>query len=247
MADQADRDVAQLLARIAKLEALLGRRSTPESSRADIWFLLDRSGSMKVIAEAVVEGFDGFIAEQRREKGQATLTLVQFDGADVHDVLVDAKPLDRVGSIAGRFLPRGMTPLYDAIAEMLDRAEEYSERSGADPADQLVVIMTDGLENASRRWTAPAIFDRIARLRKSGWTFVFMGANQDSYATGSEIGSTAGSTSNYTASRTSVLATHRGLTRSVRDWRGKSRDVRRADADNFWGGIKEGEEQGARQ
>jgi hypothetical protein len=74
---------------------------------------------------------------------------------------------------------------------------------------------------------------------------VFTGANQDSYATGSAIGVVEGNTSNFTASETSVLATHRGLTRSVREWRGKSRSARLADADDFWGGIKEGEEAGA--
>jgi Mg-chelatase subunit ChlD len=245
MANQTNTDVNQLLARIAKLEALLAQQSAEGTSRADIWFLLDRSGSMEVIAEYVVQGFDEFIAEQRKEKGEATMTLVQFDGEDTHDVLVDAEPLDRVRSIAGRFTPRGMTPLYDAIALLLDRAEAHLRQSGGEPADQLVVIMTDGLENASRRWTTEAIFERIAGLRKSGWTFVFLGANQDSYATGSAMGVVAGNTSNFTASPTSVLATHRGLTRTVREWRGKSRSSRLADADDFWGGVKEGEDEGA--
>lgn len=149
----------------------------------------------------------------------ATMTLVQFDGEDVHDVLIDAEPLDRVRSIAGRFAPRGMTPLYDAIAVMLDRAEAHLERSGGEAADQLVVIMTDGLENASQHWSTTAIFQRIEGLRKAGWTFVFAGANQDSYETGAELGMAKGNTSNFTASPTSVLATHRGLTRSVREWR----------------------------
>lgn len=245
MTAQAGTDVAELLARIAKLEAQLARQSAAATSRADIWYLLDRSGSMDAIAEYVVQGYDEFIAEQRKEKGEATLTLVQFDGEDIHDVLIDAKPLERVRSIAGRFRPRGMTPLYDAIAVMLDRAEAHLARTGGQPADQLVVIMTDGLENASRRWTAAAIFERIEGLRKAGWTFVFAGANQDSYATGSAIGVAAGNTSNFTASPTSVLATHRGLARSVRAWRGKSHSNRLADADDFWGGVKEGEVEGA--
>ena len=128
---------------------------------------------------------------------------------------------------------------------MLDRAEAHVKHSVGEPADQLVVIMTDGLENASRHWTAPAVFERIARLRNSGWTFVFLGANQDSYATGSAMGVAEGNTSNFTASPTSVLATHRGLTRSVREWRGKSRSTRLADADDFWAGVKEGEIEGA--
>jgi len=243
MANQADTERTELLARIAKLEAKLAQQ--PDAPRADIWYLLDRSGSMDAIAEYVVQGFDEFIAEQRKDNGAATMTLVQFDGEDIHDVLIDAKPLEWVRSIAGRFVPRGMTPLYDAIAAMLDRAEAHLKQSGGEPADQLVVIMTDGLENASRRWTAPAIFERIEGLRKAGWTFVFAGANQDSYATGSAIGVVAGNTSNFTASPTGVLAAHRGLTRSVREWRGKSRSTRVADANDFWGGVKEGEEEDA--
>lgn len=245
MANQADADVNELLSRIAKLEALLAQQSVADTSRAAIWYLLDRSGSMGAIAEYVMQGYDEFIAEQRKEAGEATMTLVQFDGEDLHDILIDAEPLDRVRSIAGRFLPRGMTPLYDAIAVMLDRAEAHVKHSVGEPADQLVVIMTDGLENASRHWTAPAVFERIARLRNSGWTFVFLGANQDSYATGSAMGVAEGNTSNFTASPTSVLATHRGLTRSVREWRGKSRSTRLADADDFWAGVKEGEVEGA--
>jgi len=245
MANQADTDVNELLARIAKLEALLAQQSAADTSRADIWYLLDRSGSMGAIAEYVVQGYDEFVAEQRKEKGEATMTLVQFDGEDIHDVVFDARPLAEVKSIAGRFEPRGTTPLHDAIALLLDRAEAHLRHSGADPADQLVVIFTDGHENASRRWTAPATFERIEGLRKAGWTFVFAGANQDSYATGSAIGVVEGNTSNFTASPTSVLATHRGLTRSVREWRGKSRSTRLADADDFWGGVKEGEEEGA--
>lgn len=245
MTNQTSTDVNELLARIANLEALLAQQSATDTSRADIWYLLDRSGSMGSIAEYVVRGFDEFIAEQCKEQGQAAMTLVQFDGEEIHDVLIDAKSLDRVRSIAGRYAPRGMTPLYDAIAVMLDRAEAHLVHSGGEPADQLVVIMTDGLENASRRWTAAAIFDRIEGLRKAGWTFVFAGANQDSYATGSAIGVSEGNTSNFTASPTSVLATQRGLTRSVREWRGKSRSARLADADDFWGGVKEGEAEGA--
>ncbi len=167
---------------------------------------------------------------------------MQFDGDDPDDVVIDAKPLSLITSIAGRFVPRGMTPLYDAIGLLLDRAERRLTRTGADPADQLVVIMTDGMENASRECTPDGIFERIAELRKAGWTFVFLGANQDSYATGSTLGVVAGNTSNYTASPDSVLAAQRGLSRAVTSWRAKPRHTRLADAEDFWEGVKEGEE-----
>ena len=88
------------------------------------------------IAADVVTGFDRFFADQREVAGDATVTIVQFDDHDPHDVVVDARPIASVPSIAGRFEPRGCTPLYDAIARLLDRAEADG---GAD-ADQLLVV-----------------------------------------------------------------------------------------------------------
>ena len=244
----ADHTNDELLARIEELERRLAQQAVPagspaaDSPGADIWFLLDRSGSMASIAPDVVRGFDEFFAEQRAQEGDATVTLIQFDDQDPHDVLVDARPLRKVRSIRGRFEPRGFTPLYDAIARLLDRAERRLARHGANPADQLVVIFTDGLENASRDWDAQKINGRIADLRKAGWTFVFLGANQDSYATGGQMAMAAGSTANFAASPASVAASYRGLSRSVGEFRRKDRARRLAEADDFWGGVKESED-----
>jgi ADP-ribosylglycohydrolase len=209
-----------------------------DATGADIWFLVDRSGSMSSIAEYVVSGFDGFFRRQREVAGEATVTVVQFDNAEPHKVLVDALPVAQVPSIAGRFEPRGMTPLYDAIGLLLDRAE----RHGGDDADQLVVILTDGYENASGEWTSTSIHQRIEQLKARGWTFVFLGANQDSYATGAAMAMSAGNVSNFAPSESGVAATYDGLDRTVREWRGKGRTARRRDADAFWDGHKEAEE-----
>jgi ADP-ribosylglycohydrolase len=211
---------------------------TGDEQRADIWFLLDRSGSMQQIARDVVSGFDGFFASQRATRGEASVTVVQFDDHDRHEVIVDAQPIATVGSIAGRFEPRGSTPLYDAIGLLLDRAESR----GGDAADQLVVVFTDGLENASRDWTQKRLFARIGELRDRGWTFVFLGANQDSYASGGDLGIHAGNTSNFTSSPIGVQTAYSGLDRTVTEWRGKSRLLRQRDKDDFWGGRKEAEE-----
>jgi hypothetical protein len=215
---------------------LAGRGGT--GSRAEIWFLLDRSGSMEAIARDVVVGFDRFFAEQRQVAGDATVTVVQFDDHDPHDVIVDARPLAEVRSIADRFEPRGATPLYDALGRLLDRVEAR----GGDDADQLVVVMTDGMENASRRWDQPTLFRRISDLRDRGWTFVFLGANQDSYEAGGALGVGAGNVSNFAPSADGMAATYSGLSRTVREWRGKDRVQRRRDQDDFWGGRKEAEE-----
>jgi Mg-chelatase subunit ChlD len=213
-------------------------QSDEVTAGADIWFLIDRSGSMSSLAEDVVSGFDRFIDEQRRLDGEATITVVQFDDEEPHDVLVDARPLDAVRSLRGCFEPRGMTPLYDAIAALLDRAEAH----GGHVDDQLVVIFTDGMENASRRWSRSRLFSGIARLRDQGWTFVFLGSNQDSYQTGAGLAAAAGSVSNFIADPSGVEASYRGLSRTVGEWRGKEREARRRDIHRFWGDVKEAEQ-----
>jgi len=131
-----------------------------------------------------------------------------------------------------------MTPLYDAVGLLLDRAE----RRGGDAADQLVVILTDGGENSSTTWTHHALFRRIADLRQRGWTFVFLGANQDSYEAGNLMSMPAGNVSNFRADESGVHAAYTGLDRTVSEWRGKARHERRRDADQFWGDTKEAEE-----
>ena len=113
--------------------------STPageEGGNPHIWFLLDRSGSMGSIAADVVDGFERFFASQREQSGGGRRdhrAVRQRPGP--HDVIVDARPIGEVPSIRDRFQPRGMTPLYDAIGGLLDRAEA----AGGVAADQLVV------------------------------------------------------------------------------------------------------------
>ena len=117
-------------------------------TQPEVWFLLDRSGSMQSIASDVVGGFNRFFAEQRFQAGQLRVTVVQFDNEAPHEVLIDRADVASVVDLdAHRYKPRGMTPLFDAIDLLLDRAE----RAQGSPTDQLVVVFTDGLENASHR------------------------------------------------------------------------------------------------
>ena len=230
----------------AELDALAARivgqliGDAPEPTGvARIWFLLDRSGSMGSISEAVVGGCNLFFSEQRAVSGEATVTFVQFDDQDPHEVVLDNVQVASVVPLgAHEFQPRGNTPLLDATALLLDRAE----RVGAAPTDNLVVVFTDGHENASRRWTRETLFRRISEMQDKGWTFVFLGANQDSYAEGGRLGFSSGSTSNFKADRVGVQAAFSGLNRAAGEWRGKASRARLADRERFWGDRKEAEE-----
>lgn len=163
----------------------------PQEHPGHIWFLLDRSGSMGSLYQDVVLGLQEFIREQRLADPNARLTLVQFDSEDPHEVILDGTCLAEVDEerATRRFDPRAATPLYDAIAALIGRADKHVENEGASAAaDQLVVIFTDGLENASTDCTRAKAFELIKERREAGWTFAFLGANQDAFAASEAIG-----------------------------------------------------------
>jgi Mg-chelatase subunit ChlD len=203
---------------------------------AHIWFLLDRSGSMHALLEEVVLGLQEFVREQRLADPQARLTLVRFDSEDPHEVILDAERLATVDETRAtqRFDPRAATPLYDAIATLIERADR-SIADGGDDADQLLVIFTDGLENASTDCTRAQAFRLIKERRNRGWTFAFLGANQDAFAAGEAIGVAHGNTKNWEASREGTRVMLADLSQKSGEQLKRTRPQRRAKRDDFFG------------
>lgn len=216
------------------------KRTAAERSRTSehphIWFLLDRSGSMHALFQDVVLGLQEFIREQRLADADARLTLVQFDSDDVHDVLLDAMPLAEVDEerAARRFEPRGATPLYDAIAAIDGRADRWVTSGRGDDADQIVVIFTDGYENASTDCTRDTAFRLIEERRARDWTFVFMGANQDAYEAGAGISVAPGNTASWAATPTGARSAIRTMSKGVARHAARTRSLRRHYKDRFF-------------
>jgi len=205
-------------------------------------FLIDRSGSMSGLEGDVVGGFNSFVAQQRTEPGDCTLTAVQFDGDDPFEVLRDAVDINSVKEMElGEYRPRGMTPLLDALGNLIQSAEKRMAGLG-NTEDQIVVVFTDGHENASQTWTRDSLFTLVDEKKKEGWTFVFMGANQDSYATGGGLGFDRGSTQNFRSDSHGTRASWQSVGRAVRDYRGSDSYVRQQRRGDFFDGVKEAEE-----
>ncbi len=176
--------------------------------------------------------------EQQARPGMCKMTLVQFDSQAPFEVLVEALDVRQIAPLdTTRYAPRGGTPLLDALGELLDCAER---RARGRDEDCVVVVFTDGEENASCRWTRSALFERIAALKAAGWAFVFLGANQDSYAEAGSLGFAPGSTSNWRA-RSSREAFDQ-LNRSLRSYREKGRAGRTEQSTDFFEGRREAEE-----
>jgi hypothetical protein len=219
---------------IALVPSSNGHGTATPASPAHVWFLLDRSGSMQSIARDVVVGLHTFVKDQAANAVPALFTLVQFDGEDPHETMIDGQLVTEVRlSALGEFVPRGNTPLYDAIGMLVERADRHVA-AGGDDADQLVVIFTDGQENASQRWTRRRVFDAVNERRTRGWTFVFMGANQDAYAIGESMSMSRRSSANWDASPVGTDAAFEELSDGVRRQLLRSRAAKLAMRDRFF-------------
>ena len=122
-------------------------------------FVLDKSGSMQAVEEAVVGGYNDYLGELRSQGGETRFSLTTFDTGFEH-VWV-GEPLETVAELDHRvYRPDGMTALYDAIAHTVLRTEQRLQADGRGEEKVLVVVMTDGLENS---WRLRRAHDRRAR------------------------------------------------------------------------------------
>jgi Mg-chelatase subunit ChlD len=204
----------------------------------NISVVLDRSGSMASIADDIVVGLNQFLARQRQEDGEARVTVAQFDDQEPFEVLVDAVPVREVTDLPrGAYQPRGTTPLYDAIAAMIARVDARAAgraSAGLDEEDQLLVVVTDGLENASRENTRRSVFDMITGRRQQGWSFLFLGADQDSYASGQSMAVAPRNISNWEKSGDGTAKMWRDVSHSTSEYLKRSRHERRTRNDDVY-------------
>ena len=162
--------------------------------------LLDRSGSMGVVKDETISGFNHFLKEQKSAGDAATLTLVQFDSEGI-DTVFNAKPIKDVPDLTPEtYEPRSWTPLLDALGKSInDTGAHLRNTNESERPDKVVfVIITDGQENASREFTRTRIKEMIDHQTDVyKWQFVYLGANQDAFAEARGMGVRLDKTANY--------------------------------------------------
>ncbi|MDO9590304.1 MAG: hypothetical protein Q7J04_04095, partial [Microcella sp.] len=189
--------------------------------------IVDRSGSMQTIRDDMVGGLTSLLAAQAELPGTLTVDIVAFDDEIEHQA-VFADP----ATVQVRLEPRGMTALLDALGESLEgfRSALQALPSHARPDTVQVVVVTDGHENASTRYSREQVKRIIADLTlEAKWDFVYLGANQDAITVGVDLGFDAGSALTYSADAESVGASSDVLHRYMSDVRGKSKKEFAAD------------------
>ncbi len=213
-----------------------------------ISIVLDRSGSMGQIAEDIVGGFNEFLDRQKETEGEARVTLVQFDSEDPFELLVDGTDLNEVAHLArSAYQPRSLTPLYDAVGRMItkiDTAILHRADAGKPIEDQLVVIVTDGLENASKEFNRTKVFEMVTQRRDLGWIFVFLGADQDSYIEGEQYGVAPGNRADWSKTKAGSKKLFKDIAYSTTKHRMRSDLEREQSRDLFYEEDPDTEESG---
>ena len=179
-----------------------------------IALVLDRSGSMESIRDATIAGTNAFIkSQQEAPGGRCTFSLVTFN--DYHQLERDFDPVGLVTPLSREtYAPGGNTALRDALGWTI---EETGRRLSAmpesiRPSKVLIVTQTDGYENASRTYSVQRLQDLVnTQQNQFAWQFVYLGANQDSFAVAQSYGIRAANTINFAATdlgiRHSAMAT----------------------------------------
>jgi uncharacterized protein YegL len=156
----------------------------------EIVFILDRSGSMSGLEADTIGGFNSLIKKQRKEPGEALVSTVLFD--DTCDVIHDRVPMEKVAKLMeDTYFVRGCTALLDAVGgaiHHIGNIHKYA-RDEDRPEKTLFIITTDGMENASRRYTYKKVKQMVEQQKaRYGWEFLFFGANMDAIAVAGNIG-----------------------------------------------------------
>lgn len=196
------------------------KASPKKTETTHILAVLDRSGSMSSVVIDAIGGYNTFIGEQKKLKDKATLSGTLFD--DQFEGLNGGKVLDinDVPELTTKtFVPRGSTALLDAIGKTIN-AYKADIANKADKV--LVIVITDGHENASREYNHRMVADLISEQKKQNWQFVFLCSTEDAITVGASLGVSQGNTLKFTNTANGNTRMYKTLSKSVASYRSMS-------------------------
>ena len=160
------------------------------NNTTELVFILDRSGSMSGLEKDTIGGFNSRLERQKQNEGQVLVSTVLFDNEST--VLHDRVPLSEIREMTEKdYFVGGCTALLDAVGgaiHHIGNVHKYARKEDV-PEHTLFVITTDGMENASHKYSADKVRSMITRQKeKYGWEFLYLGANMDAVEAAGNIG-----------------------------------------------------------
>ena len=204
----------------------------------ELVFILDRSGSMAGLEDDTIGGFNAMIQKQKNEAGEAVVSTVLFD--NYSEVIHDRVDIQKIEPMTrNEYYVRGCTALLDAVGgaiHHIGNVHKYAREEDR-PEKTLFVITTDGMENASRKYSYEKLKTMIERQKeKFGWEFIFLGANIDAAKEAARFGIDEDRAVNYNADREGTAVIYEAVSEavcSVRACRSMSNDWRRSIDEDY--------------
>ena len=183
----------------------------------ELVFILDRSGSMAGLEKDTIGGVNAMIEKQKKEPGEAIVSTVLFDNES--EVIHDRVDIQKIEPMTDReYHVRGCTALLDAVGgaiHHIGNVHKYAREEDR-PEKTLFVITTDGMENASRKYTYERLKAMIERQKeKYGWEFIFLGANIDAAKEAARFGIDADRAANYHADHQGTAVIYEAVSEAV--------------------------------
>lgn len=189
-----------------------------DKNLTEVAIILDRSGSMESIREDMEGGFARFVKDQRKLPGECVLSLYQFD--DEYEVVYEEKDIQRVTKLG--LVPRGGTALLDAVGRSIVKIGERLAKKSEDerPGGVIVLIITDGHENASREYTKGKVRQMIGEQEsKWNWKFIYLSADAKAFDDAVAMGMSHTHVGVYGASAGGTRALYSNLSANVGSYR----------------------------
>ena len=183
----------------------------------ELVFILDRSGSMAGLEDDTIGGFNAMIEKQKGEPGEVYVSTVLFDNEC--DVIHDRLDIRKIAPMTRKeYFVRGCTALLDAVGgaiHHIGNVHKYAREEDR-PEKTLFVITTDGMENASRKYSYDRVRTMVERQKeKYGWEFLFLGANIDAAREAARFGIDADRAANYHADSTGTAVIYEAMSQAV--------------------------------
>ena len=183
----------------------------------ELVFILDRSGSMSGLEKDTIGGFNSLIEKQKKEAGEVLVSTVLFDNESV--VIHDRLSLGKVPRMTEKeYFTRGCTALLDAVGSAIHHIGNIHKYARKDdvPKKTMFIIITDGYENASKRYEYEKVHKMIERQKeKYGWEFLLLGANIDAAAEAKRFGISADRAVNYKCDETGTALNYEVIGEAV--------------------------------
>lgn len=206
-----------------QVEAELNAQQPAIADATHICMLLDRTGSMSSIASDTIGGVNTFLEGQRKVPGACTFTLIQFDAQDPHEVVQDfVNMADAKDLTPATFVPRGSTPLYDAMCKAVAATEKKLASLNPRPGKVVFVVVTDGEENCSQECVKSDAVAAVKRCEAQGWNVVYLGVGIDAMDDAGQLGVKGASTLNVGKSSQGVMCAFACTSDNIAGYRGSA-------------------------